>query len=136
MKGMRTRTRIILMCFAAMMMMAALPLDVLASGNTDGKGGRPAERDRLTDISNKEEQKPMAAFNGIENAMRICATQPQRLLPSQGSAPEKASARSLSSRNTILLCNFQNYCLRQESAPFRSPVSREYYVIALRHIIC
>lgn len=125
------------MCLAAMITVAALPLDVLAYGSTlNRKGGETAERDCLTDISNKEEQSPMAAFHDMGNAMRICAPHPQRLLPSHGPAPKKMCPGSLSSRGNILSCNLQNYRQRQESTPFQPSVSREYYVIALRRIIC
>ena len=128
--------RIIMTCFAAIIMMVALPVDVLAYRSVTNDEGGTTERDRLTDISRKEEQKPVAMFSDTQSTARPCLTRPQRLLPSHGSTPGKAQTRYLSSRNNIPFCNYQIRSKRQESTPFRSPVSRSYYVIALRHIIC
>ena len=135
---MRAR-RIITTCFAAIMLMMALPADVLAviDSTTGAQGGEQARRDRLTDISRKEDQRPVAVFEDTMSTMRTCLARPQRLLPSQGSAPGKTQARSIESRRyTTTLCNSPIRSTRQESTPFQSSVSRKYYVIALRHIIC
>ena len=130
--------RIIMTCFSAIMLMMTLPVDVLAViGSTpDAQGGEHARRDRLTDISRKEDQRPVAVFEDTMSTMRTCLARPQRLLPSQGSAPGKTQARSLESRGYTLFCNPQNFSQRQEATPFPSFVSRTYYVIALRHILC
>ena len=130
--------RIITTCFAAIMLMMALPADVLAiiDSTTGAQGGEQARRDRLTDISRKEDQRPVAVFEDTMSTMRTCLARPQRLLPSQGSAPGNTQARSMESRRYTLFCNPQNFSQRQESTPFPSFVSRTYYVIALRHILC
>ncbi|MDD5895949.1 MAG: hypothetical protein PUC79_06640 [Prevotellaceae bacterium] len=134
---MRAR-RIITTCFAAIMLMMAMPTDVLAviNSTTDAQGGKQARRDRLTDISQKEGQRSVAVFEDTMNTLRTCLTRTQRLLPSHGPAPGKTQARSIESRKHDLLCNPQNFSQRQESTPFPSFVSRTYYVIALRHILC
>ena len=134
---MRAR-RIITTCFAAIMLMMAMPTDVLAviNSNTDAQGGKQARRDRLTDISQKEDQRSVAVFEDTMNTLRTCLTRTQRLLPSHGPAPGKTQARPIESRKHDLLCNPQNFSQRQESTPFPSFVSRIYYVIALRHILC
>lgn len=134
---MRAR-RIITTCFAAIMLMMAMPTDVLAviNSTTDAQGGKQARRDRLTDISQKEDQRSVAVFEDTMNTLRTCLTRTQRLLPSHGPAPGKTQARSFESRKHDLLCNPQNFSQRQESTPFPSFVSRIYYVIALRHILC
>ena len=134
---MRAR-RIITTCFAAIMLMMAMPTDVLAviNSTTDAQGGKQARRDHLTDISQKEDQRSVAVFEDTMNTLRTCLTRTQRLLPSHGPAPGKSQARSIESRKHDLLCNPQNISQRQESTPFPSFVSRIYYVIALRHILC
>ena len=134
---MRAR-RIITTCFAAIMLMMAMPTDVLAviNSTTDAQGGKQARRDRLTDISQKEDQRSVAVFEDTMNTLRTCLTRTQRLLPSHGPAPGKTQARSIESGKHDLLCNPQNFSQRQESTPFPSFVSRIYYVIALRHILC
>lgn len=134
---MRAR-RIITTCFAAIMLMMAMPTDVLAviNSTTDAQGGKQARRDRLTDISQKEDQRSVAVFEDTMNTLRTCLTRTQRLLPSHGPAPGKTQARSIESRKHDLLYNPQNFSQRQESTPFPSFVSRIYYVIALRHILC
>ena len=128
--------RIIMTCFAAIIMMVAMPVDALAYRSAINDEGGPTERDRLTDISRKEGQKPVAMFSDTQSAARACLARPQRLLPSHGSTPGKMLTRYLSSRNNIPVCNHLIRSTRQESTSFRSPVSRSYYVIALRHIIC
>ena len=131
--------RIITTCFAAIILMMALPVDILAAVGctTNEKGEGQTRRDRLTDISRKEDNRPAAVFEDMTNTMRICLSRPQRLLPSQGAAPNKTQARSIESRRyTTTLCNSQIRSTRQESTPFQSSVSRKDYVIALRHIIC
>ena len=134
---MRAR-RIITTCFAAIMLMMAMPTDVLAviNSTTDAQGGKQARRDDLTDISQKEDQRSVAVFEDTMNTLRTCLTRTQRLLPSHGPAPGKTQARSIESHKHDLLCNPQNFSQRQESTPFPSFVSRIYYVIALRHILC
>ncbi|MDD5826103.1 MAG: hypothetical protein PUD14_09500 [Prevotellaceae bacterium] len=134
---MRAR-RIITTCFAAIMLMMAMPTDVLAviNSTTDAQGGKQARRDRLTDISQKEDQRSVAVFEDTMNTLRTCLTRTQRLLPSHGPAPGKTQARSMESRKHDLLYNPQNFSWRQETTPFPSFVSRTYYVIALRHILC
>ncbi|MGN0049954.1 MAG: hypothetical protein ACI37N_02040 [Prevotella sp.] len=130
--------RIITTCFAAIMLMMAMPTDVLAviNSTTDAQGGKQARRDRLTDISQKEDQRSVAVFEDTMNTLRTCLTRTQRLLPSHGPAPGKTQARSMESRKHDLLYNPQNFSWRQETTPFPSFVSRIYYVIALRHILC
>ena len=130
--------RIITTCFAAIMLMMAIPTDVLAviNSTTDAQGGKQARRDRLTDISQKEDQRSVAVFEDTMNTLRTCLTRTQRLLPSHGPAPGKTQARSMESRKHDLLYNPQNFSWRQETTPFPSFVSRIYYVIALRHILC
>ena len=134
---MRAR-RIITTCFAAIMLMMAMPTDVLAviNSTTDAQGGKQARRDHLTDISQKEDQRSVAVFEDTMNTMRTCLMRNQRQLPSHGSAPGKTQARSMESRRYILFCNPQKFSQRQEATPFPSFVSRTYYVIALRHILC
>ena len=128
--------RIIMTCFAAIILMVAMPVDVLAYRSVTNDEGGPTERDRLTDISRKEGQKPVAMFSDTQSTARACLARPQRLLPSHGSTPGKMLTRYLSSRNNILFCNYKIRSKRQDSTPVRSFVSRNYYVIALRHIIC
>lgn len=130
--------RIITTCFAAIMLMMAMPTDVLAviNSTTDAQGGKQERRDRLTDISQKEDQRSVAVFEDTMNTLRTCLTRTQRLLPSHGPAPGKTQARSMESLKHDLLCNPQNFSRRQETTPFPSFVSRTYYVIALRHILC
>ena len=83
--------RIITTCFAAIILMMALPVDILAAvgSTTNEKGEGQTRRDRLTDISRKEDHRPAAVFEDMTNTMRICLSRPQRLLPSQGAAPGK-----------------------------------------------
>lgn len=130
--------RILTTCFVAIMLMMAMPIDVLAVINspTDAQGEKQARRDRLVDISQQESQRSVAVFEDTMNTMRTCQVRTQRLLPSHGPAPGKTQARSIGLRKHALFCNPQNFSQRQEITPFPLFVSRIYYVIALRHILC
>ena len=75
-------------------------------------------------------------FDDIMNAMRICLSRTQRLFPSHSPELDNTQARSIESHIHDLLCNPQNFSQRQEATLLLSFVSRAYYVIALRHILC
>ena len=130
--------RILMTCFTAIILMMAMPTDVLAITNNTAKAQREkqARRDSLTDFSQKEDQRPVAMFDDIMNAMRICLSRTQRLFPSHSPEPDNTQARSIESHIHDLLCNPQNFSQRQEATLLPSFVSRAYYVIALRHILC
>ena len=126
---MRAR-RIITTCFAAIMLMMAMPTDVLAviNSTTDAQGGKQARRDHLTDISQKEDQRSVAVFEDTMNTLRTCLTRTQRLLPSHGPAPGKTQARSIESRKHDLLCNPQK--LLAATGIHAIPV------VCLTHLLC
>ena len=80
-----------------------------------------------------------ATLTDASQLYRVCSSRPQRSLPSQGSKTERTITPfgNFGLRQHIVK-HFNSYYdskCRQETAPFRMSASRDYYVIALRHII-
>ncbi|MGN0281936.1 MAG: hypothetical protein ACI4B3_06525 [Prevotella sp.] len=93
--------------------------------------------DTLCDGDKKQHQRGVATFDDATSSLRLCLTRPSRLLPTTGPAPGKQSVRQPSSLIQTLVSNLLNcHSCRKEASPFPTAVSRNYYVIALRHILC
>ena len=80
-----------------------------------------------------------ATLTDASQLYRVCSSRPQRILPSQGSKTERTITLfgNFALRQHIVK-HFNSYYdsrSRQETAPFCMSASRDYYVIALRHII-
>ena len=80
-----------------------------------------------------------ATLTDASQLYRVCSSRPQRILPSQGSKTERTITPfgNFALRQHIVK-HFNSYYdsrSRQETAPFCMSASRDYYVIALRHII-
>ena len=77
----------------------------------------------------------MAIIRDTRDAFRFNHIRPQRLLPSQGNAGKRLIGKHpfFSLNKSIHLRHDGRR--RQESSPFRTFVSSDYYVIALRHIV-
>ena len=80
-----------------------------------------------------------ATLTDASQLYRVCSSRPQRILPSQVSKTERTITPfgNFALRQHIVK-HFNSYYdskCRQEMAPFRMSASRDYYVIALRHII-
>lgn len=79
-----------------------------------------------------------ATLTDASQLYRICSSRPQRILPTQGSKTERTitPCGNMARRHHVKpLHSFYDSRLRQETAPFCLSASRDYYVIALRHII-
>ena len=85
-----------------------------------------------------ENEKGVATIDDARSIYRLCNTRPQRLLPSHGSKPGKSTGRSFAVRRPHHKHFFflHDGRRRLETAPFQSAASRDYYVFALRHILC
>ena len=79
-----------------------------------------------------------ATLNDAQGVYRLCNTRPLRLLPTQGSNSGKNATRSFAVRRPIVKHIFfiHDGRRRLEAAPFQSAASRDYYVFALRRILC
>lgn len=81
-----------------------------------------------------------ATLTDASQIYRICSSRPQRILPSQGSKTERTPTPlahfAIRQHHTNPLCSYHDSRCRRETAPFSLSASRDYYVIALRHIIC
>ena len=79
-----------------------------------------------------------ATLTDATQLYRICSSRPQRISPTHGSKSEPSSSlcTGFAQRYIVKLPKFfHDYRLRLNTAPFRMSASRDYYVIALRHII-
>ena len=123
----------ILSLLATVIMMTVMPADAFASSYT-GQEHRD-DRDRLYDAAHDRRDAGAATFDDAVMPVRTCILRVVRLQPSFGPSPSTALSRghaSLVCPETAIPALVNNL----ESAPFRSAVSRLYYVIALRHILC
>ena len=89
--------------------------------------------------SSRQQQPHEATLSDAAQLYRICSSRPLRILPTLGSRSKRIvspfSHPALQCFVKPLHSYFDSRC-RMETAPFRLPASCDYYVIALRHIIC
>lgn len=82
---------------------------------------------------------PEATLTDAAQSSRICSSRPQRIVSPHSSGSERISNLSgnLARRHNVtpLKSNYDCRC-RLETAPFCTAASRQYYIIALRHILC
>ena len=111
-------------------------MKVEASASEEGSVSCSGKTNSLTDTKQGRHNDVM--LYDARNMIRLCNSRPQRLLPVHGSEPGKHVARSFVVRRAGGKCVFFRHDGRRrlETAPFQSAASRDYYVFALRHIIC
>ena len=128
------RKRISIM-FCLVVVMLAMALPTCASVSLRHEAAK--RHDTLCDGSKKEHHRAVATFDDATSSLRLCLTRPSRLLPNTGPSPCKHSVRIPASLSAKTLSTSLNCRLcRREATPFPATVSRDYYVIALRHILC
>lgn len=80
-----------------------------------------------------------ATLTDASQLYRICSSRPQRILPTQGAKTERSVTPfgSLARWQHIVkpIHTYYDSRRRRETAPFCLSASRDYYVIALRHIV-
>lgn len=79
-----------------------------------------------------------AVISDATQLYRICTSRPQRITPTQSSQPERLfnSLCTFSLRHIVKpFESIYDSRTRLETSPFCVSASRDYYVIALRHII-
>lgn len=89
-------------------------------------------------MSQSDQHNHEATLTDLTLLYNVCGSRPQRIITTQFSRIER-SARSISLalRNIVKTLKSPNDSRRRlETAPFCTSVSSDYYVIALRHIIC
>ena len=96
------------------------------------KGG---SNDSLHETGVNDPAPAAAILQNNRLSFRICNVRPQRLMPSQGSTHNRLTGRQsipIHKRFSYLRHDGRR---RQETSPFRTFASSDYYVIALRHIV-
>lgn len=117
-----------------LLMLAACTCQAASAAAYDDRG----QRDVLHDAREEMWHIATAIIEDGQQPSRICNTRPQRVLPSTGFKPHRLPARhpwnTINSRKPLIpLCTYgKTVALR---APFRMVASRDYFVIALRHIV-
>ena len=119
----------------------AVCLTVLVDGQEQESASRqnkPEQRESSVMVP-RQQQPHEATLTDATQLYRVCTSRPQRLLPTtQGSRSERFLTPAIKLvRQYILkpLHSHHDSRCRMESAPFALSASRDYYVIALRHII-
>jgi len=118
----------------------AVCLTVLVDGQEQESASRQSQPEqRESSVMVPRQQQPHeATLTDATQLYRVCTSRPQRLLPTQGSRSERFLTPAIKLvRQYILkpLHSHHDSRCRMESAPFALSASRDYYVIALRHII-
>lgn len=117
-----------------LLMLAACTCQAASAAADDDRG----QRDVLHDAREEMWHIATAIIEDGQQPSRICNTRPQRVLPSIGFKPHRLSARypwnTINNKKPLIpLCTYgKTVALR---APFRMVASRDYFVIALRHIV-
>ena len=118
----------------------AVCLTVIMHGQEQESASRqslPEQRESSVVVP-QQQQPHEATLTDATQLYRVCTSRPQRLLPTQGSRSERFLTPAIKLvRQYILnpLHSHHDSRCRMESAPFALSASRDYYVIALRHII-
>lgn len=118
----------------------AVCLTVLVDGQEQeavSRQNKPEQRESSVMVP-RQQQPHEATLTDATQLYRVCTSRPQRLLPTQGSRSERFQTPAIKLvRQYILkpLHSHHDSRCRMESAPFALSASRDYYVIALRHII-
>ena len=119
----------------------AVCLTVLVDGQEQESASRQSlpEQSESSVMVPRQQQPHEATLTDATQLYRVCTSRPQRLLPTtQGSRSERFLTPAIKLvRQYILkpLHSHHDSRCRMESAPFALSASRDYYVIALRHII-
>lgn len=89
-------------------------------------------------VTPQNEHHHEATLTDATNLYRICSSRPQRIVPTHGSKSERNNKPYGFIRRQIVkpLKIIYDSRRRLETAPFCRPASSDYYVIALRHILC
>ncbi len=118
----------------------AVCLTVILNGQEQeavSRQNKPKQRESSVMVP-RQQQPHEATLTDATLLYRVCTSRPQRLLPTQGSRSERILTPAIKLvRQYILkpLHSHHDSRCRMESAPFALSASRDYYVIALRHII-
>lgn len=91
--------------------------------------------DSLHETGVNEPAPPAAILQNYRLSFRICNVRPQRLMPTQGNSHNRLTSKQsipFYKKNINLHHDGRR---RQETSPFRTFTSSDYYVIALRHIV-
>ena len=119
--------------------LSGLLLIVLQNHQQPAVQAQKATRQTQTAVmAPQKEHHREATLTDASKLYRICTSRPQRINPTQGSKTERTTSTggSVASRNIVKsFYTFYDSRRRQETAPFCLSASRDYYVIALRHII-
>ena len=97
-----------------------------------------SERAESSVMTPQRQQPHEATLTDATQLYRVCSSRPQRILSSQGSRNARTLTSTFSCVRQHLVKPLHSYCdsrCRLETAPFCLSASRDYYVIALRHII-
>ncbi len=118
----------------------AVCLTVILNGQEQeavSRQNKPEQRESSVMVP-RQQQPHEATLTDATQLYRVCTSRPLRLLPTQGSRSERFLTPAIKLvRQYILkpLHSHHDSRCRMESAPFALSASRDYYVIALRHII-
>lgn len=121
------------------MVLSVILLAVLLNGQQRGTQAQTAQQQAQTAvITPQKERHREATLTDAAKLYRICSSRPQRINPTQGGKTNRTTNMQggVGRRHIVKpFKSFHDSRRRLETAPFCLSASRDYYVIALRHII-
>ena len=123
--------------------LCAVCLMALLSWQSHGEAANCKASTRLAPssvLSPQQQKKQEATLTDASQNFRICNSRSQRFQPTNGEKPEREPAPfsryAIQQHRVRILYSYHDSRCRQETAPFCMSASCDYYVIALRHLLC
>lgn len=99
--------------------------------------GIETEQEKQTENTIQAGKATGAVIANAQDLVRICNSRPQRIIPSHFGKPERYFSRLLLIRHVKQLKSpLAEWTQKAESAPFLPAVSCDYFVFALRRLLC
>ncbi len=98
---------------------------------------RPREKDKISVVSKHNDTSKEAVLSDSLSLLRVCSTCPQRIIPVFVENTGKIFGRIVFYISKPQSCFLlMGGSCRLETAPFQSQASCDYYIFALRHLLC
>lgn len=98
---------------------------------------RQRERDKICEVSKYNDTPKEAVLSDSLSLLRVCSTCPQRIIPVFVESTGKIFGRIVFYISKPQSCFLlMGRCCRLETAPFQSQASCDYYIFALRRLLC
>ena len=119
--------------------MLLLLLTILLGSPTDLSASNDKEKGKFIPVEciTDNGKATGAVIANAQNLVRICNSRPQRILPSGIGKPERTTSRmAYSLQSNHLQSHLAEWTSKLGTSPFLPAVSSDYFVFALRRLLC